>query len=869
MKVATFVCFILLISLRLYGQERIPYLSHGKYGYADPQGKVRIMPVYDEVKFFDRFEIAAVRIDTQWFLINKEGIRLVSLEKKEYNYYHLYQALSAHGPVQFGSRENVDAIPNLVRQELYASKGRRYIHTLSGRVSPVFSDFSRFHQERGMLTGFEGILNHGICFGQTGENEFKVMNTEAEILATTSVRPIRLNDSLISYMKDDISVILNFKTNTSFTLPYYTTSACISGTDFIVSNIHESLDQWNRSNLSLQKGVVDRNGKVIIQPQYDDLKPFAEKNLLAKKGDFNFFITPEGNRVDSNLYRHVFDEIGHTYYQAQLPNLKWIFLDTELKQAIPGEFDIIDYNQNCECFFVKAGDTAAILDSNLFNEISHTADAVYRSYQRGYYIFERNNKQGLLDQEGNEIIPALYDQCQPSGISDIVIIQQNDLKGLISFSGNLLLEPQFEDIHVETLERQPYLLVKKDGMYAYFDKQLNQLSDFQPKLRYLHTNPIYWERDENDSYSLYDRFGQPLGFTGISFDEGYVQSDSTYLMLVHKNDTSFLLYERNSKINIDTFQSSDTLSYNLEVGLVGVKELGLEGVRHYQGQWRIPLAEHRILFISPYLIVCQKDDQYWFYDLKGKKINTINSSELEIEPYMSVWRFEQNKKVGFISSYTGKTIVPPKYDEGFFHAHASNCVEVNSLQKNGTTITMSFDTLGNKLLKTRFDDLYPIDFRGTIYYYQVKKMGKYGLIDARGQIRIPLIYSSVYAYADTTFFSTYDKDKKWYIYNFRGDLVFSGTTLPVGNEKIELPNHQTYFTHTYDELPGHRYIFYFTDYSLIVDHMGRTLKRIDTTEVEEDGRKFQNYHFLEVTENGEVYVINKDSLISFREEPQR
>lgn len=865
MKVASFVCLILLISLQLYGQERIPYLSHGKYGYADPRGKVRIAPVYDEVKFFDRFDVAAVRQDTQWFLINTEGVQLVTLETKEYK---VYQALSTQGPVQYGNRKNIDTISHLLRQELYGTRSRRYIHTLSGRVSPVFSDFSRFPQQMGMLTGFEGILNHEICLGQTGENEFKVMNTEAEILATTNIRPIRLNDSLISYMKDDISVILNFKTNRSFTLPYYTTSACISGTDFIVSNIHESWDQWNRLELSLQKGVVDRNGTVIIQPQYDDLKPFAEKNLLAKKGDLNFFITPEGNRVDSNLYRHVFDEIGHTFYQAQLPNLKWIFLDTELKQAIPGEFDNIDYNQNCECFFVKAGDTAAILDSNLFNEISHTADAVYRSYQSGYYIFERNNKQGLLDQQGNEIIPAVYDECHPSGISDIVIIQQNELAGLISFSGNQLMKPQFEDIHVEMLERQPYLLMKKDGMYAYFDEQLNQLSDFQPKHRYLSTVPIRWERDENDSYSLYNRFGQPLGFSGISFDEGYVLSDSSYFMLVHKNDSSFLLYEKQDKIAIDTFHPADTRCYSLEAGLVGVKDKDLEGVRSFQGQWIVPLADHRILFISQYLIVCQKDDQYCFYDVKCRKVNTITYAKLEIEPYMSVWRFEHKKKVGFISSYTGKTIVPPKYDEGFFHAHASNCVEVNSLQKNGTNITMSFDTLGNKLLKTRYDDLYPIDFRGTIYYYQVKKLGKYGLIDARGQVRIPLIYRSVYAYADTTFFSTYDEDKRWYIYNFRGDLVFSDTTLPVGNEKIELPNQQVYFTHTYDELPGHRYLFFFTDYSLIVDHMGHTLKRIGSTEVSVDGRKFQNYHFLEVTENGEVYLINKDSLISFREEPQ-
>ena len=60
MKGTSLVCLIFLFSFQLFGQKLIPYLSHGKYGYADPQGQVRISPVYDEVEFFDRFDVAPV-----------------------------------------------------------------------------------------------------------------------------------------------------------------------------------------------------------------------------------------------------------------------------------------------------------------------------------------------------------------------------------------------------------------------------------------------------------------------------------------------------------------------------------------------------------------------------------------------------------------------------------------------------------------------------------------------------------------------------------------------------------------------------------------------------------------------------------------
>ena len=863
MKGTSLVCLIFLFSFQLFGQKLIPYLSHGKYGYADPQGQIRIAPVYDEVEFFDRFDVAAVRQDTQWFLINLDGTRLVKIESKNYS---VYLGLSALGPTQYGSRRNIDAIPNLLRHELF-SRGRRYINIHSGRVSPLFPDFHRIWDRTGALTGFEGMLYHGIYIGQTGEKEYQVMNTEAEILVTTSVRPIRLNDSLISYLQDDISYILNFKTNESFSLPYYNTSACITGTNFIVSNIHESWwDTYKRSKVSLQRGLVDRNGSVIIQPQYDDLKPIGKKLLLAKKGDFNFLITPEGIRIDSNHYRHVF-EIVDTFYQAQLPNQKWIFLDAEFKKAIPGEFDEVDYNQNCECFFVNAGDTASILTSDLSYEISYNADAIYRSGRQGYYIVERNGKNGLLDPDGNEIIPVLYEQCYPSGFSDFVIIKQNDLEGIMSLSGILLWEPQYEEIQIEMMGQQPYLLVKKDGKYAYFDEQLNQLSDFQPKLRYLYSDPIYSELDESDSIHLYNRFGKPLGFTVQSISRGYIESDSTYLTLAHKNESSILLYEKDNKLMIDTFQLADAQCYNLDAGLIGVRMDGQEGVRNHLGQWIVAPGPFQVEAITPYLIVCKHDSLYTFYTFGGERTNTLECSALNIEPYYSVWEFTYKNKNGYISAYNGKTIIPPKFDYGYFNYN--NCIVASIHSKNESNKFFAFDTLGHVQMRTRYDDMYPIDYNGVTKFYRVHKNGKAGLIDARGKIRIPLIYKRASEYIDTTFFTAYDEDKKRYIYNHKGDIVFSGTTLPVGKEKIVLSNGQIYFTQEYDELRDHRYLFYYPDYCLIVDHLGSTLKKIDNTNVKLEHGRYPDERFIEVIENGQVYLIDPVSLVSFREETNK
>ncbi len=422
----------------------------------------------------------------------------------------------------------------------------------------------------------------------------------------------------------------------------------------------------------------------------------------------------------------------------------------------------------------------------------------------------------------------------------------------MTLSGKLLIEPQFEDLQVEMFNQQPYLLVKKDGKYAYFDSELNQLSDYQPRLQYLYSNPIQWDHNENDSFQLYSRFGQPLGFTVKSFSDDYARPDSTYLMLVNKSDTSFLLYENDGKITIDTFHSAEAHSYNLESGLIGVKVKDQEGVRHFRGQWIVSLAEQRVIYISAYLIVCQVGDQYYIYDSNGKKVNTINSSRFKPEPYLSVWRFEKMGKVGFISAYTGKTIIPPEYNEGYFLGWGSIIVKV--IQQNGKNSALAFDTLGKKLLKTGFDDLYSIEYRDTVFYYQAKKNGNYGLVDVYGRVCIPINYKSVYPFADTTFFQVWKEDKSRYIYNADWQVAFADSTLPTNHEYIELPHH--------------RYLFYYKDYSIIVDNLGRTLKRINSAEVILGEKRYGEKRFLEVTENEQFYLIDPDSLISFRDETE-
>lgn len=123
--------------------------------------------------------------------------------------------------------------------------------------------------------------------------------------------------------------------------------------------------------------------------------PLLENLLQAKKDNYWHLITNEGNQIDSNVYRHIFETGGH-YFKAQLPNHKWIFIDSTGEQVLDQELDKIEFNKNCECYLVNADSIASILTDRLVLEIGFKAEKLFRTDNSRYYIFILEKITGCL-----------------------------------------------------------------------------------------------------------------------------------------------------------------------------------------------------------------------------------------------------------------------------------------------------------------------------------------------------------------------------------------------------------------------------------------------------------------------------------------
>ncbi len=120
-------------------------------------------------------------------------------------------------------------------------------------------------------------------------------------------------------------------------------------------------------------------------------------------------------------------------------------------------------------FFVQAQVIASAALKNVQASEGYTPENWIRVYREMYV--------GYLDEEGNEIVPAVYDEVGEFGIykDDWALVTKNDLMGFIDTTGNEVVIPQYEGIGVFDEYRKGWLQVYKNGYIGFIDESGNEV----------------------------------------------------------------------------------------------------------------------------------------------------------------------------------------------------------------------------------------------------------------------------------------------------------------------------------------------------------------------------------------------------------
>ncbi|MBR4584476.1 MAG: WG repeat-containing protein [Bacteroidales bacterium] len=188
--------------------------------------------------------------------------------------------------------------------------------------------------------------------------------------------------------------------------------------------------QEESGNESLNFGVIDKTGKIIVNPQFQGLGNFKEGKAWFHNGEQFGYVNTKGEYIINPQFEFCtdFSEGLASFRQGSM----YGYIDDKGKIAINPQFD-------------KAG-----------------------NFKNGYAMVRQGEKWGYIDKDGKIAINPQFDKVSDF-FGDIAFVQSANKWGIIDMDGKYIVTPQFDDIKNEIEE------------FCYVQSDYYDLSAFESK----------------------------------------------------------------------------------------------------------------------------------------------------------------------------------------------------------------------------------------------------------------------------------------------------------------------------------------------------------------------------------------------------
>ena len=493
-----------------------------------------------------------------------------------------------------------------------------------------------------------------------------------------------------------------------------------SGKEIIPLGVYEFLNPIDEMNMILAKkngkeGYIDIHQNVLIPFDYDDLGVFSDNGIApAKKQGKSGGLDRKGNIVIPFIY----DELEY-FYKSNLAVVKkdgkYGFIDGTGKIIIPIKFENANQTMSDNVVIVSQNGKWAFFNNQgkqlthfLYDEVKR--DYINRDKEDSYFkggvaIVLKNNKPHFLDKNLNEIkTTELYDNSESFTDKGFSIVEKNEKFGVISNDGKIVLTSVYSSIeHPQQYSNKLEIFsVKKNNTFQIFN------ADFKPitSSDFLEYEWIKFKK-QNNAIDV-------LILKNTKEKKGIID-------IVNGNNLIPFEYDEITFIDYETFI---------------VKKSNLFGVINNKNETLIPIVNSEIYPTDEHFLVKNTKGSSLF-DKKFKSV--LNNHYQDLEPVY----YDQDNK--FIAKKNGKfgiinldesNLVPFIYDE------ISNWVEygprAHFVTENHKKGLISYD--GKILIPTEFNSLSYISDD----YIIVSKDTKYGVLNIKNKISIPIIYDKIY-----------------------------------------------------------------------------------------------------------------------------
>lgn len=492
-------------------------------------------------------------------------------------------------------------------------------------------------------------------------------------------------------------------------------------------------------------GVIDRNGQIIIKPEYDYIEiPNPEKAIFVCLYDYD----SSAQSYKSKILNEKGDEL-YTKYE----NIVAIASNNTSSQ-IPYQTSILKYKENGKLGIITLSGkkvTSAIYDS------IETLD-----YKDGILKVSQNDKYGLIKINGDRVVKIGYSSINTDGYYDeeskyekagyIVSVKNNDgyEYGYISSNGKIILDCKYSSIKRITEiknDDSAYLITYENGKAGLNKNSQNVIKNEYDSIEYDDMTKLV-ALEKNVKYGVYDLYGNmilPIQYEDITF--------AGKIITAHK-DGQLLAFDANGNIqkncNFTTIMPTRASDYYITTDA--------------SGKYGIVDSNATVLVENKYSYIEYAFDKYFIYS-KDEKSGIMDNTGKQIlaNKYNVVQNVNGTKVIQAIDSNNNISDIYNKNMEkiaSLEQAHIyikDNYIKIISKKD---VIYLDFD--GNK------KDPSEILTKNKIFAKE--QNGKWGYVDKEGKTVVDFKYEMTMD-IDEYGYGAIKQNGKWGVINQNGQVV--------------------------------------------------------------------------------------------------
>lgn len=163
--------------------------------------------------------------------------------------------------------------------------------------------------------------------------------------------------------------------------------------------------------LQLKEGLINTNGKIIIEPIYDEISGYFINGFMRVRNNGKAGIVNEkGEVVIPIKYDNVLDYKNGMFTAEK--NNKWGIIDTKNKIIIPFEYGRIRHFRNDLALITKKGTGYINKEKEIVIEPQNSFN-LSGDFHNGLALVKKDNKYGFINKENKIIIQIIYDNALP------------------------------------------------------------------------------------------------------------------------------------------------------------------------------------------------------------------------------------------------------------------------------------------------------------------------------------------------------------------------------------------------------------------------------------------------------------------------